>query len=355
MPEEIDHGRRRFLGTTAMTLAAARLGIADAAEATERESRHLMALSRGKEWLNSPPLVSTALLGKVVLVQFGTYTCINWLRTLPYIRAWTQKYKQGLIVVGVHTPEFAFEKDLENVRRAVRQMKLDYPMAIDNDYAIWRAFSNRYWPALYFLDARGRLRHHHFGEGEYAQSEGVIQRLLAEAGTPGAASGVMSVTGSGIEAEADWGNLRSPEIYLGYDRTQNFSSPGGAALGRARVYAAPSRLRLNDWGLTGEWTMANEFAVSSMAPGRILCRFHARDVHVVMGPLRKERSVRFRVLLDGQRPGPAHGVDVDESGSGTVAEQRLYQLIRQPAAIVDRTLEIDFLDAGVEAFAFTFG
>ena len=258
-------------------------------------------------------------------------------------------------MIGVHTPEFAFEKNLENVRRAVQQMKLDFPIAVDNDYAIWRAFNNRYWPALYFIDARGRLREHHFGEGEYERSEKAIQQLLAETGATGDDQGVVSVTASGFELPADWRNLKSPEIYLGYDRTENFSSPGGAALGRRRVYAAPTRLELNRWALAGEWTMANQATVLNRAGGRIVCRFHARDVHLVMGPLRQESPVRFRVSMDGQPPGPAHGLDVDDSGSGTVREQRLYQLIRQPGPIVDRTFEIEFLDAGVEAFAFTFG
>ena len=259
-------------------------------------------------------------------------------------------------MIGVHTPEFAFEKKLENVRRAVQQMKIDFPIAVDNDYAIWRAFNNRYWPALYFIDARGRLRQHHFGEGEYEQSEIAIQHLLAEAGAtsvpPRSRVGLLR---AGFELPADWQNLRSPEIYLGHDRTENFSSPGGAALGRRRVYAAPTRLELNQWALAGEWTMANQATVLNRAAGRIVCRFHARDVHLVMGPPRQESAVRFRVSMDGQPPGPAHGLDVDDSGSGTVREQRLYQLVRQPGPIVDRTFEIEFLDAGVEAFAFTFG
>jgi thiol-disulfide isomerase/thioredoxin len=354
MDESFDLNRRHFLGRAAMTMAAAQFGIFGTTKASEAQSRQLVALGRATEWLNSPPLSNTTLLGKVALVQFGTYTCINWLRTLPYIRAWAQKYRQGLTVIGVHTPEFAFEKKLENVRRAVQQMKIDYPIAIDNDYAIWRAFNNRYWPALYFVDARVRLRQHHFGEGEYARSEMAIQRLLAEAGTS-SVGGVVSVTGSGVEAAADWGNLRSPEIYLGSQRTHNFSSPGGVAPGRPRVYAAPARLGLNQWALSGEWTIANEPAILNKAPGRLVCRFHARDVHLVMGPLRQDAPVRFRVSMDGQRPGSAHGLDVDDSGSGTVTEQRLYQLIKQPGPIVDRALEIDLLDAGVEAFAFTFG
>ena len=352
MDESIDRNRRRFLGRAAMTVAAAHLGLSG--DASEGQSRHLRALGRAKDWLNSPPLSTTDLLGRVALVQFGTYTCINWLRTLPYVRAWVQKYGHELVVIGVHTPEFAFEKNLENVRGAVQKIGLEYPIAIDNDYAIWRAFNNRYWPALYFVDARGRLRQHHFGEGEYTQSEMAIQRLLAETGIS-SVGGVVSVTGSGVEAAADWGNLRSPEICLGHDRTANFSSPGGAALGRPRVYAAPPRLALNQWALAGEWTMANQPVSLDRGSGRIVCRFHARDVHLVMGPPRGDKPIRFRMTLDGQRPGSAHGVDVDDSGSGVVTEQRLYQLIRQPGPILDRTLEIEFLDAGVEAFAFTFG
>ena len=319
------------------------------------EPRQLAALGRATEWLNSPPLSATTLRGKVVLVQFGTYTCINWLRTLPYVRAWHQKYRQGLVVIGVHTPEFAFEKKLENVRRAVQQMKLDFPIAMDNDYAIWRAFDNRYWPALYLIDARGQLRQHHFGEGEYERSEMAAQQLLAETGTRASDQGVVSVTATGFELPADWRSLRSPEIYLGHDRTANFSSPGGAALGRRRNYVAPTRLELNRWALTGEWTVANQATALNRAGGRIVCRFHARDVHMVMGPPRQESAIRFRVSMDGQPPGPAGGLDVDDSGSGTVREQRLYQLIRQSGPIVDRTFEIEFLDAGVEGFAFTFG
>ena len=354
MPGEPDHGRRHFLGRAAMTLAAARFGVLGT-EANQREPRELAALGRATEWLNSPPLPAAALLGKVVLVQFGTYTCINWLRTLPYVRAWEQKYRQGLAVIGANTPEFAFEKNVDNVRRAVQQLKLTYPMTIDNDFSLWRAFNNRYWPALYFIDARGRVRQHHFGEGEYEQSEKAIQQLLAESSGRREDEGLVSVTGTGIELPADWRNLKSPEMYLGYDRTEYFSSPGGASLGQRRVYAAPKRLELNRWALTGEWTMANQPTVLNGASGRIVCRFHARDVHLVMGPLRQESSVRFRVTMDGQPPGPAHGLDVDDSGSGTVREQRLYQLIRQPGPIADRTFEIEFLDAGVEAFAFTFG
>ncbi len=366
MDESIDPNRRRFLGSAAIMLAAAQFGIlgrlraealaeARTAIASEAQSRQLGALGRATNWLNSPPLSSATLRGKVVLVQFGTYTCINWLRTLPYIRAWDQKYRQGLVVICVHTPEFTFEKKIENVRRAVQQMKIDFPVAVDNDYAIWRAFNNRYWPALYLIDARERLRQHHFGEGEYEQSEMAIQRLLAEAGTSSIGAGVVSVAGSGVEAAADWGSLKSPEIYLGHDRTDSFSSPGGATLGRRRTYAAPTPLRLNRWALSGDWTMTNQATVSNGASGRVVCRFHARDVHLVMGPVRQESPVRFRASIDGQPPGLAHGLDVDTEGSGTVREQRMYQLIRQPGPIADRTFAIEFLDPGVEAFAFTFG
>lgn len=338
-----------------MTIAGAHLGVSATVEANQRPARELAAIGGAAEWLNSPRLTPSSLAGKVVLVDFWTYTCINWLRTLPYVRAWAQKYRERLIVVGAHTPEFAFERDLDNVRRAVRQMRIEYPVAIDNDYAIWRAFRNQYWPALYFVDARGRVRQHHFGEGEYERSETAIQRLLAEAGVAGPRDGVVSVNADGVEAAADWDNLKSAETYVGYDRTQNFASRGGAHLDRRRLYAAPARLALNQWALAGEWTMAREATVLNSPNGRIVCRFHARDLHLVMGPLQRESPARFRVSIDGQPPGAAHGVDVDEGGNGRVFEQRLYQLIRQPKPIVDRTFEIEFLDAGVETFAFTFG
>jgi thiol-disulfide isomerase/thioredoxin len=338
-----------------MTMAAAHLGVLRTVEANEREPRELVALGRAAEWLNSPRLTAASLAGKVVLVDFCTYTCINWLRTLPYIRAWAQQYRQGLVVIGVHTPEFAFERNVGNVRRAVQQMRIDYPIVIDNDYSIWRAFKNQYWPALYFVDARGRIREHQFGEGEYDRSEKIIRRLLAEAGASGIGEGAVSVDASGVEAPADWGSVRSPENYLGYDRTDHFASPGGGELDRRRIYAAPRRLALNEWALAGEWTMGTQATVLSSPNGRIVYRFHARDLHLVMGPSRQGNSVRFRVSMDGQPPGPAHGVDVEDGGNGTALEQRLYQLIRQPKPIVDRTFEIEFLDAGVETFAFTFG
>jgi thiol-disulfide isomerase/thioredoxin len=316
----------------------------------------LTSLERANEWLNSPPLTAPALRGKVVLIDFWTYTCINWLRTLPYVRAWAEKYRnQGLVVIGVHAPEFAFEKNVSNVRWAVKDMRIDYPIAVDNEHVIWRAFKNQYWPALYFIDAQGRVRHHHFGEGAYEQSEMIIQELLAETGIGGIDRESVSVDGRGIEAAADWGSLKSPENYVGYERTQSFASPGGGVLDKARMYELPVRLRLNEWALFGDWTVKKEFTALNRANGRIAYRFHARDLHLVMGPKTPGTPARFRVLIDGQPPGAAHGIDVDEQGYGAVTEQRLYQLIRQPKPIADRQFEIEFLDPDVEAFAFTFG
>jgi len=343
------HNRRRFLERTAMIIAAAQLGTLAQAEGND-----IAAFDRATAWINSPPLTPASLVGKVVLVDFWTYTCINWLRTLPYVRAWSQKYKQHLVVVGVHAPEFPFEHDLDNVRRAVRQMKVDYPVAVDNDYAIWRAFDNHYWPALYAVDARGRVRYHQYGEGEYERSEKFIQRLLADAGAAGIPEGLVSVDADGLEAPADVNALRSPENYLGYQRTENFAS-GGPETNRRRVYSPPTRLALNHWGLAGEWTVSGQAVGASAAHGRIVYRFHARDLHMVMGPSRRDTPVRFRIAIDGRPPGPAHGSDVDEAGNGIAAEQRLYQLIRQPGPIGDRQFEIEFLDGGIEAFSFTFG
>jgi thiol-disulfide isomerase/thioredoxin len=315
----------------------------------------LAAIGSAAEWLNSPRLAPSVLAGKVLLVDFCTYSCINWLRTLPYVRAWAQKYRQELVVVGVHTPEFAFEKNVDNVRRALQRLRIEYPIAIDNDYSIWRAFNNQYWPALYFIDARGRVREHHFGEGEYERSERVIQRLLAETGVAAGDDRVVSVDATGLETPADWDNLKSPENYVGYARTENFSSPGGAESDRRRLYVSPKRLALNQWALAGEWTMGREATVLGSPHGRIVYRFHARDLHLVMGLRPQGNAVRFRVSIDGQAPGPAHGLDVDGGGNGTVVEPRLYQLIRQPKPVLERQLEIEFLDAGVETYAFTFG
>ncbi len=316
----------------------------------------LPAFDGATGWLNSPPLTPAGLRGKVVLVDFWTYTCINWLRTLPYVRAWAEKYSgQGLVVIGVHTPEFPFEHDAGNVRSALVADRIDYPVATDNDYAVWRAFDNHYWPALYFADAQGHIRHHYFGEGAYGQSEMIIQQLLAEAGSAAAGGDLVSVDAGGVAAAADWGTLRTPETYLSYERSENFASPGGEVPGQAHSYTAPARLLLNQWALSGDWTMAGQAATLDAGGGRIICRFHARDLNLVMGPPEPAAAVPFRVLLDGQPPGTAHGIDVDDQGNGTARQQRLYQLIRQHGPITDHTFEIIFPGPGVQAYVFTFG
>ena len=316
----------------------------------------LPSLAGATQWLNSPPLTPAGLRGSVVLVDFWTYTCINWLRTLPYLRAWAAKYRDhGLVVLGVHTPEFDVEHDLDNVRRAVKDLGVDYPVAVDNDYAIWTAFDNHYWPALYVVDAQGQIRHHQFGEGGYQQSEMILQQLLTETGAEGIDQDPVAVDPGGVEAAADWDSLWSPENYLGYQRTENFTSADGAVLDTPHVYALPTRLRLNQWALAGDWTVKPEAIVLNQAEGRIVYRFHARDLHLVMGPPGRGTPVRFRVLLDSQPPGAAHGADVDDQGNGTVREPRLYQLVRQPGPVTDRTFEITFLDPGIQGYAFTFG
>jgi thiol-disulfide isomerase/thioredoxin len=307
-------------------------------------------------WLNSSPLSPAGLRGKVVLVDFWTYTCINWLRTLGYVRAWAEKYENhGLVTVGVHTPEFPFERDVDNVREAAKEMKVGYPIALDSDYAIWRAFSNRYWPAVYIADAQGRIRHHQFGEGGYEECERIVQRLLREAGGDGIRDDLVSLSAEGFEVQADWTNLESPETYLGHEQAQNFASPGGAKLDELGDYVAPDALKLNQWALSGDWTVESRASVLNEAGGRIAFRFHARDVHLVMSPGARTTSVPFRVLIDGEPPGDAHGLDIDEQGRGMLSQQRLYQLIRERGSITDRTLEITFLGPGVEAYAFTFG
>lgn len=317
---------------------------------------HLPGFDGATGWLNSSPLSAADLRGKVVLVDFWTYTCINWLRTLGYVRAWAEKYvEQGLVVVGVHTPEFPFERDVDNVREAVEEMRVVYPVALDSAYLIWDAFANRYWPAVYIADAQGRIRHHQFGEGGYEECEEVIQELLREAGRDGVSDGLVSVTGEGFEAQADWANLETPETYLGYDQAQRFASPGGAKLDHERTYVVPDALRLNQWALSGDWTVGRRASVLNGAQGGIAFRFHARDVHLVMGPPRRGEPVPFRVLVDGEPPGGAHGLDVDEEGFGTATQQRLHQLVREPGSITDRTFGITFDAPGVEAYVFTFG
>jgi thiol-disulfide isomerase/thioredoxin len=306
-------------------------------------------------WLNSPPLSAAGLRGQVILVNFWTYTCINWLRTLPFVRAWERKYRDpGLVVVGVHSPEFAFERHEDNVRRAVRRLDIDYPVAIDSNHAIWRSFANQYWPAVYLIDAHGEFRHHQFGEGEYAQTEMAIQRLLAEAGLAGH-SDLVTAEADGVQAAADWANLGSLENYLGYGRTENFASPGDLQTDGPAVYLVPDRLRLNQWALDGTWTASRDAIVAEDADAAIAYQFHARDLHLVMGPAARGATVPFRVRLDGDPPGSAHGLDIDEQGRGSVSEQRLYQLIRQPGPIADRQFVIEFAEPGVAAYAFTFG
>jgi len=313
-------------------------------------------LTGATEWLGSPPLTPAGLRGSVVLVDFWTYTCINWLRTLPYLRAWAERYRdRGLVVIGVHTPEFTFEHDLDNVRRAVKDLRVDYPVVVDNDYAIWGAFDNHYWPAVYVVDAQGKIRHHQFGEGAYEQSEMILQQLLTEAGVGDVGRDLVFVDPGGVEAAADWESLRSPENYLGYERTENFASSDGAVLGTPHVYAAPAQLRLNHWALAGDWTVQRQAIVLNAAGGRIAYRFQARDLHLVMGPAARGIPARFRVRIDGQPPESAHGTDVDDQGDGTVTDPRLYQLVRQPGPVTERTFEVTFLDPGVQAYAFTFG
>lgn len=313
-------------------------------------------LSGAVAWVNSPPLTPQGLRGKVVLVDFWTYSCINCLRTLPYVRGWAQKYKDhGLVVLGVHTPEFAFEKNLDNVRRAVHDLGITYPVAIDNNYAIWSGFFNNYWPADYFVDATGRVRGHAFGEGDYEQSERLIQKMLMQAGYHDVPGGMVSAHGTGIEAAANDKDVQSPETYIGYARGENFKSPESLAKDRSGSYTVPAALRLNEWGLSGAWTVQGEKGVLDKAPGRIVFRFHARDLHLVLGPAADGKPIRFRVLLDGAAPGDDHGVDSDAKGDGVVTEQRLYQLIRQSHDVQDRTFTIEFLDPGAQAFSFTFG
>ncbi|MGD0133598.1 MAG: cytochrome c biogenesis protein DipZ [Bryobacteraceae bacterium] len=312
-------------------------------------------LSGAVAWLNSPPLNRDQLKGHVVLIDFWTYSCINCLRSIPYVRAWADRYKDsGLVVIGVHTPEFAFEKDLDNVKRAVAEFKITYPVALDDDYKIWKAFNNSYWPADYLIDATGKIRHHHFGEGKYDETEEQIQELLKEHNGQLSVNGLVKVAATGAEAAPD-SDVESPETYVGYDRADSFLSPGGFKQDVAHVYSLPKHLELNQWGLSGNWTDHKQVASLDSARGKIVYRFHARDVHLVLGPAANGKPVRFRVLIDGKAPGENHGVDTDAQGDGKIVDHRLYQLIRQKDPIEDRTFEIEFLDPGAQAFAFTFG
>lgn len=307
-------------------------------------------------WLNSEPLTPEALRGRVVLVDFWTYTCVNWLRTLPYVRAWDAKYRDdGLTVIGVHTPEFGFERNIDNVVAQSSALGVEYPIAVDSDYGVWRAFANHYWPAVYIADAQRRIRHHHFGEGEYAQTEMVIQQLLLDAGAHDIDQDLVDVVPRGLEVAADWRTLGSPETYLGYDQSSRFASEDVAAFDKPQVYAAPARLPLNNWSVAGNWTLARHAAVLNEPGGRAAFRFHAHDLNLVMGPASRGASIPFRVFLDGQVADDGHGSDVASDGRGIVRDQRTYQLIRQTGSIADRSFEIEFLDAGVEVYCFTFG
>ena len=313
------------------------------------ERPHLPLLDGATGWLNSEPLGPAELRGRVVVVNFWTLTCINWLRTEPYVRAWSQAYRDdGLVVIGVHTPEFTFEQEIDRVRVATKERGIDYPVAVDSDYEVWNAFDNHYWPALYFVDTDGIIRDHHFGEGRYQQSERVIQKLL------GVERDLVAVVGLGVEAEADWDHLRTPETYLGYGRSEHFAPPGRPAFDEHHAYEIPERLRSNHWALGGEWTIERERVVLDQPGGTIAYRFHARDAHLVLSSTERE-PIPFHVLVDGEPPGASHGVDVDENGNGVLVDGRLYQLVREHDAVRERTLEIKFLQPGAEAYVFTFG
>jgi thiol-disulfide isomerase/thioredoxin len=390
------HTRRRVLGAAAVTIAAGGLGLAGVTELRSRTPQpggspmsdnptvetpsrfagivrsivhhlpgdrgdlpvegQLASFAGATGWLNADPLTPEGLRGRVVLVDFWTYTCVNWLRTLPYVRAWDEKYAaQGLTTIGVHTPEFDFEHDLDNVTAQARALRVPYPIAVDSDYGVWNAFDNHYWPAVYLADVQGRIRYHHFGEGEYAMQEMAIQQLLVEAGAQDVAMDLVSVDPVGLEVAADYQTLRSPETYLGYGQATGMASPDGLWSDESHDYSPPARLRLNQWAPVGGWAISRRAATSTAANARLAYRFQARDVNLVMGPAERGSAIPFRVSIDGQPATGAHGTDVDADGTGTVAEQRTYQLIRQPAPITARVFEIEFGDPGVELFCFTFG
>jgi thiol-disulfide isomerase/thioredoxin len=330
--------------------------VADKTPGTLPVEGNLPSLEGAVQWLNSPPLDAQALKGKVVLVDFWTYSCINCLRSLPYVKAWAEKYRdQGLVVIGVHAPEFAFERDVSNVTKAMKDLGINYPVAIDNEFKIWRAFNNEYWPAHYFADAQGRIRYHHFGEGAYAESERVIQQLLREAGAAKVADGLISAKADGVQMAPDKDAVQSPETYVGYQRAEHFVPETALVPDKVAAYNPPAQLALNDWSLGGQWHVGPERATASAPASRIVYRFHARDLHLVLGPGADGKPVRFKVLIDGKAPGDAHGMDVAPDGSGIVTDQRLYQLVRQSGGVTDRTFSIEFLDPGASAYAFTFG
>jgi thiol-disulfide isomerase/thioredoxin len=347
---------RHMLLTAATVLSGALLGAAP--QRHSEDSYRVKPSFRGAtRWFNTPEPVNLAdLHGKVVLVDFWTFTCINWRRTLPYVRAWAEKYReQGLIVVGIHTPEFSFEQKAENISNAIREMNIGYPVAVDNNFDIWRSFDNHFWPALYLIDAKGKLRYQKFGEGDYAEAESMIQQLLKEVSPDKVPGNLVTPQAEGFEVAADWDNLGTPENYVGYERTQGFASPEGMAIDKRALYALPAKLQLNQWALEGTWTAGQELIASHNAGSKVVYRFHARDLHLIMGPAVTGKAVKFRVLIDGNPPGSAHGLDIDSNGNGIVTGQRMYQLIRQQAPIADREFQIEFLDPGVELFDFTFG
>ena len=328
--------------------------IADSQPFLDDEGR-LPDLDGAVAWLNSPPLTRESLRGKVVLVNFWTYSCINSLRELPYMKAWAAKYKDaGLVVIGVHAPEFGFEKERANVENAVRDLHIPYPVAIDSNHEVWDAFNNEYWPADYFIDGNGHIRYHHFGEGDYSGSEHVIQELLQANGATGLDESTVRISATGVEAPPG-GDEQSPETYVGYRQAQRFASPEPVAQDSRKTYRPPNTLSLNEWGLGGSWNIGAESGVLQAAPGKIVFRFHSRDLHMVLGPAKSGNPVRFKVTLDGAAPGENSGVDSAPDGTGAVREPRLYQLIRQKGRIEDRTFEIEFFDSGVQAFSFTFG
>jgi thiol-disulfide isomerase/thioredoxin len=360
MHDSIDQTRRRFIENAGVALGAARFGIIGSTlqqlgcALTQRDEGPLPPLSGATQWLNSPPLTPAGLRGKVVLVDFWTYTCVNWLRTLPYVRAWAEKYRdQGLVVIGAHTPEFPFEKDIDNVQWAAKEMDVSYPIAVDSNYGVWRAFNNNYWPAAYVADVNGRIQFHHFGEGAYGDIERVIQRLLGESGKT-TDNQLVQVTPRGLEVAADFGTLRSPESYLGYEQAEAFASSDAALRDSPHTYTVPG-LSLNDWGLAGNWTVKGRAVVLNEPGGKIVYRFHARDVNLIMGVPPGSKPVRFNVTVDGKPPGDAHGTDIDDQGNGAAARQRTYQLVREQTRIADREFAIQFAGPGVEAFCFTFG
>jgi cytochrome c biogenesis protein CcdA/thiol-disulfide isomerase/thioredoxin len=347
-------GSPAMTGNAAMT-GGAMMSAAHGAAGALPVQAPMPALDGATQWLNSAPLSRDDLRGKVVLIDFWTYSCINCIRALPYVEAWYEKYRdQGLVVIGIHAPEFAFEKNVKNVERAIRDFGLEYPVAVDNDFALWRAFSNEYWPAHYFVDAKGNIRHTHFGEGEYDASERVIQQLLAEAGSA-VPTDLVAPSGEGAAMPSDGLAVLSPETYIGHERAEHFASPGGQVPGVERDYAVPPKPALNEWGFGGRWTIGEQDAALNAAPGKIVFHFQARDLHLVLGPGPDGRPARFRVRLDGAPPGEDHGSDIGADGAGVVEQQRLYQLIRQQGAVRDHTFEIEFLDPGVTAYAFTFG